>query len=60
MMDDWKDMVRIGMVLIKKGCEQNEGMCNNCPFFMICDPLVYDKSYQPENPKFMPSNWDVE
>ena len=56
---DWKATIREGMKLIQLGCAQNEGMCNNCPFFKICEETtmkhrVYDYA------KWSPENWNIE
>ena len=57
--ENYKDIIREGMKLIKIGCAQNEGMCNNCPFFKICEQTtmknrIYDFA------KWSPENWSIE
>lgn len=56
----WKNMIRTGMALIKEGCRRNEGMCNGCPFFNICDEINFQKNHELYYVQNSPENWRLE
>ena len=56
--DNYKDIIREGMKLIRLGCEQNEGVCNYCPFFKICEKTAMEnRPYDYD--RWSPAYWNV-
>ena len=48
---DWKEIIRVGMEMMKAGCNQNDNVddCPKCPFAYYCfNTTVDNKAVCPE------------
>lgn len=54
-MKDWKEEMKMGMLMIQSACQKNEswGKCHECPFDDFCD-YIYDETSQ------FPDEWNLE
>ena len=50
---DWKEEMKIGMLMIQSACQKNSGKCYGCPFEDFCD-VIYDELCQ------FPDEWNLE
>ena len=52
---DWKEEMKMGMLMIQSACQKNEGWgeCYECPFNNFCD-YIYDETSQ------FPDEWNFD